>query len=67
MMRKRNILRTLFLLLAITATFLAFSTMLDKPVAEDSACKESLEGCPKQQDGGKMNWENFSHQFFSSI
>jgi hypothetical protein len=66
MMRKRNILRTLFLLLAITATFLAFSTMLDKPAA-DNACKESLESCPKQLDGGKMIWENLSHQFFSTI
>jgi hypothetical protein len=67
MMRKRNILKTLFLLLAITATFLAFSTMLDKPVAADSTSKESLESCPKQLDGGKMIWENLSHQFFSTI
>jgi hypothetical protein len=67
MMRKRNILRTLFLLLAITATFLAFSTMLDKPVAADNACKERLESCPKQQSGGNMSWENLSHQFFSTI
>jgi hypothetical protein len=67
MMRKRNIIRTLFLLLAVTATFLAFSTILDKPVAADSACKESLESCPKQQNGGKMIWENITHQFFSTI
>jgi hypothetical protein len=41
--------------------------MLDKPVAADSACKESLESCPRQLDGGKMIWENLSHQFFSTI
>jgi hypothetical protein len=66
-MRKRNFLRTLFFLLAITATFLAFSAMMDKPVAEDSACKESLEGCPKQPKSGTMIFENLSHQFFSTI
>jgi len=66
-MRKRNLLRTLFFLLAITATFLAFSAIMDKPVAVDSACKESLEGCPKQQKGGTLIWENLSHQFFSTI
>lgn len=65
-MKKRNILRTLFFLLAITATFLAFS-MMDKPVAADNACQESLEGCPKQQKGGTMIFENLSQQFFSSI
>jgi len=66
MMRKRNLLRTCFILLAITATFLAFSTM-DKPVAADNACRESLEGCPQQPKGGQTIWENFSHQFFSTI
>jgi len=66
MMRKRNLLRTLFFLLSITATFLAFS-MIDKPVAADNACQENLEGCPKQQKAGKMIFENLSRQFFSSI
>jgi hypothetical protein len=66
-MRKRYIIRTLFLLLAVTATFLAFSALKPHPAAPDSSCKESLEGCPKQQNGGKMIWENLSHQFFSTI
>jgi hypothetical protein len=67
MMRKKHFLRTLLLLLAVMATLLAFSALRDKPVAADSACKESLEGCPKQQKSGIMNWDNLSHQFFSSI
>jgi hypothetical protein len=67
MMRKQNILRTLLLLLAVTATFLAFSALRDKPVTPDSACKEGLENCPKQQKSGIMDWDNLSHQFFSTI
>jgi hypothetical protein len=66
-MKKQQFLRTLLLLLAVTATLLAFSALRDKPTAPDSACKESLEGCPKQQKSGAMDWNNLSHQFFSTI
>jgi hypothetical protein len=67
MMRKKHFLRTLLLLLAVMATLLAFSALRDKPADADSACQESLEGCPKQPKSGIMDWDNLSHQFFSSI
>jgi hypothetical protein len=66
MMRKKYSLRTLLLLLAVTATFLAFSALKGKPVTP-SACKEGLEDCSKQQPGATMDWDNLSHQFFSTI
>jgi hypothetical protein len=67
MKRKQNFLRTLPLLLAVTVALLAFSAMRDKPTAPDSACKESLEGCPKEQKSGIMDRDNLSHPFFSII
>jgi hypothetical protein len=67
MMRKQHFLKTLLLLLAVTAALLAFSALRNKPATPDSACKERLEGCPKQHKSGIMDWNNLSHQFFSTI
>jgi hypothetical protein len=67
MMRKQNILRTLFFLLVVTIALFAISALRDKPVMPGSACKESLEDCPKQQKSGLMMWDNLSNPFFSTI
>lgn len=65
-MRNKTIIGTLILAITLAVTFLVFQSSM--PAGKESSIKESMDkSCQKNENDGKMIWENLSHQFFSSL
>jgi hypothetical protein len=65
-MRRKIIIRFVIVVLVLSGMFF----VLRSPASSDkgSSSDESMEcACKKQNDEGKMIWEDLSHQFFSSF
>lgn len=65
-MKKKAILRTILVVVAITGMLLVVRSRAAAPAREDAG-RESLDACSRQESDGKMPWESLSGQFFSSF
>jgi hypothetical protein len=63
-MRKQRLITLLLVAIALAGTLLVFAS---SAYVAGRSCKEKLEMPGKEENSGKMIWENLSHQFFSTF